>query len=596
MKTNKLRKTLADGWTKVLTITPLLLCSVSLCAGDTAKKPAAAPAKAAPAARAPAGAAGKAASPAASHGPTTAGAGATTAGATTSGKGPTTAGRPAAGGAGAAAAGRPGAGGAGAAAAGRPGAGGAGAGAAGRPAAGESRAAGAHVTPGTRAVPVRGGGEAHVDSRGRVTDLHRGGMDVHRGASGVRNVRVEREDHSRVFVGRGGHGYVQGRYMYGGHEFGHRTYYEHGRAYDRFYRRYDYHGVYLEGYAPVRYYAPAYYGWAYAPWAAPAPYAWGWVGNPWALYYGAYFTPYPVYASPAFWLTDYMISASLAAAYQAQLDAANGGPPPAFAAPPTPLTPEVKQLISAEVQRQIALENAEAQQVAKNTEPDPASSGIVRMLTDNASHVFVAGADVDVIDARGQQCALSHGDVIQLNPPNPPLAPDAINASLVVLASKPQECMRGQPVSVQLADLQDMQNHMREQIDTGLSEMQSAKGLPAIPQSARAMPTPAPFAALAPPPDPTAATQIAQQVQEADKAEKDVTSDAQVGSAAVAAPVAAPPAPPKEPVKVGQTVDQVDASLGKPTQVFDIGGKKIYTYKDLGVKITFKDGKVVDVQ
>jgi hypothetical protein len=383
--------------------------------------------------------------------------------------------------------------------------------------------------------------------------------------------------------------------MYGGHEFGHRTYYEHGRAYDRFYRRYDYHGVYLEGYAPVRYYAPAYYGWAYAPWAVPTPYVWGWAGNPWAVYYGGYFTPYPVYSSPAFWLTDYMISASLAADYQARMDAANGVAPQAFASPPAPLTPDVKEAISAEVQRQIALANAEAQQVARNTEPDPASSGIVRMLSDNTSHVFVAGSDVDVIDARGTQCALSQGDVIQLNPA--PLPPAATEASLVVLASKPQECLKGVSVSVPLTDLQDMQNHMRETIDQGLGEMQTAKGLPPIPQSAKAMPIAAPFAAIAPPPDPNAATQIAQQVQEADSAEQDVVAGQAPVAAAVAAPVAPPPppAPVKETAKQGWTTDQVVAAYGKPLQDFEIGGKRIYIYKDPPVKITFKDGKVTDI-
>ena len=168
-----------------------------------------------------------------------------------------------------------------------------------------------------------------------------------------------------------------------------------------------------------------------------------WVGNPWAVYYGGYFTPYPVYPSPAFWLTDYMISASLAADYQARMDAANGVAPQAFAAPPAPLTPDVKQAISAEVQRQIALENAEATAGrGEYAEPDPASSGVVRMLTDNTSHVFVAGADLDVIDARGQQCALSQGDVIQLNPA--PLPPDAVAANLVVLASKPAGMREGQ--------------------------------------------------------------------------------------------------------------------------------------------------------
>ena len=181
-------------------------------------------------------------------------------------------------------------------------------------------------------------------------------MDVHRGVNGNRRVEGRLADGRRVVVGRGREGYVSGRYAYGGHEFAHRTYYDHGRAYDRFYRGYPYHGVYLEGYAPVSYYAPAYYGWAYNPWAAPIAYSWGWAGNPWAVYYGGYFTPYPVYPSASLWLTDYLISTSLQAQYEANLAAANGAAPQAFAAPPAPLTPDVKQMISAEVQRQLALE------------------------------------------------------------------------------------------------------------------------------------------------------------------------------------------------------------------------------------------------
>ena len=256
----------------------------------------------------------------------------------------------------------------------------------------------------------------------------------------------------------------------------------------------------------------------------------------------------------------------------------------------------MKDAISAEVQRQIALENAEAQQVAANTPIDPASSGVVRMLTDNSPHVFVAGTDIDVIDARGAQCALSQGDVIQLNPA--PLPADAVAANLVVLASKPAECVKGNSVSVPLADLQDMQNHMRETIDTGLGEMQTAKGLPPIPQSAKAMPVAAAFAAAAPPPDPTVATQLTQQAQEADKAEQEVTAPATTAAPAVApapAPVAPPPAPPKEP-KVGMTIAEIEATLGPPALKFNgAGNKTTYSYKDLGIKIVFTDGKVTSI-
>jgi hypothetical protein len=45
---------------------------------------------------------------------------------------------------------------------------------------------------------------------------------------------------------------------------------------------------------------------------------------------------------------------------------------------------------------------------------------------------------------------------------------------------------------------------------------------------------------------------------------------------------------------MGQSIQDVVASLGQPKQAIDVGPKKIYVYKDL--KITFLNGKVSDVQ
>jgi hypothetical protein len=245
---------------------------------------------------------------------------------------------------------------------------------------------------GSRVTRGRNGEEVRRRANGRPADVRiaNRGMNIHHGLNGGRRVSVERADHSRIVAYRGGRGYVQHPYSYRGHEFAHRTYYRNGRAYDHFYRRYPYHGVYVESYAPAVYYAPAYYGWAYNPWASPITYSWGFAGSPWYGYYGGYFTPYPVYASASLWLTDYLISQSLAAAYQDQLAAAQAQAA-ANAAPPAPLTPDVKQEISAEVQRQIALENQEAQAAAQGNEPDPASSSIQRMLTDGIHHVLWRG-------------------------------------------------------------------------------------------------------------------------------------------------------------------------------------------------------------
>ncbi len=47
-------------------------------------------------------------------------------------------------------------------------------------------------------------------------------------------------------------------------------------------------------------------------------------------------------------------------------------------------------------------------------------------------------------------------------------------------------------------------------------------------------------------------------------------------------------------IQMGMTADQVQAAMGKPTKMVNLGPKQIYVYKDL--KVTFLNGKVVDVQ
>jgi hypothetical protein len=74
----------------------------------------------------------------------------------------------------------------------------------------------------------------------------------------------------------------------------------------------------------------------------------------------------------------------------------------------------------------------------------------------------------------------------------------------------------------------------------------------------------------------------------------------QVAAEAPLAPIAPPPPPADEPpappqtIALGQTTDQVVASMGQPVRKAKIGTKEIYSYKDL--KVTFVDGKVTDVQ
>jgi hypothetical protein len=66
------------------------------------------------------------------------------------------------------------------------------------------------------------------------------------------------------------------------------------------------------------------------------------------------------------------------------------------------------------------------------------------------------------------------------------------------------------------------------------------------------------------------------------------TTGVPVGTPA-SAPASTPPT-----VALGQTLDQVTATLGAPKQIVDLGSKKIYKYPDM--KVIFTDGKVSDVQ
>jgi hypothetical protein len=152
---------------------------------------------------------------------------------------------------------------------------------------------------------------------------------------------------------------------------------------------------------------------------------------------------------------------------------------------------------------------------------------------------------------------------------------------------------------VAFADLQEMQNHMRETIDQGLGELQQKQGtggLPALPPSAATPPTQAGFATVAPPPDPTEATDVNKQIQEASQAEQDALAGALSGpsdsSASSPAPAAA--AASTATVSMGQSMAEVERIMGKPKSIANLPTKTIYVYD--GLKVVFVNGKVSDVQ
>jgi hypothetical protein len=362
---------------------------------------------------------------------------------------------------------------------------------------------------------------------------------VHRGANGGRTVVKSRPGGGRI-VSRGGHrGYGERGFSRGGHRYMGRTYYRGGRYYGRAYRGYGWNGNYYYHYGPGYYYGAGYYGWAYNPWAAPVSWGWGWGGSPWYGYYGYYFNPYPVYASPAFWITDYLIAANLQEAYEARAaavaEANSGGSNPAGYNPgdddsggsgggggssAVVLTPEVKQAIADEVKAQIAAERAQAtSQSASANAPD--SDEKVPPALDPNTRTFIVATDLSETMDDGTECTLTSGDVLTRIQDTPDE-----NKAVKVLVSGSQkgDCQSGAQVSVAVDDLQEMHNHFAEQIDEGLgklAENQGKNGMPASPSTSRTE-----VADAKAEPDLTVGAEIDKADKEASQAEADAQSAA----------------------------------------------------------------------
>jgi hypothetical protein len=374
-------------------------------------------------------------------------------------------------------------------------------------------------------------------------------MHIQNGVHGGRTVVSE---HNGVRVVNTGHhgGYVQHSYMSrGGHSYYSRTYYSHGGYHVGVYRGYYWGGHNYYGYYPGYWYHPGFYAWGYHPWGAPVYWgigAWGWGGAPWYGFYGGYFAPYPVYSSPAFWLTDYLLASSLQAAYAARAEAnadamaadaqasggggggADGGDQaPAASSNTVTLTPEVKQAIAEEVKAQLAAQEQQASSQGGGggaAAPAPANaSAQVPPALDPAQRTFVVDSDVSVV-ANGQECGLTAGDVITRLTDTPD-GDNTVTAS--VAASKKSDCAAGQAVAVKVDDLQEMYNHFQEQLTSGMGELakkQGTGGIPKAPDTATTasdVPTPKP--------DDTAAKTLQDQQQQADQTESQVKQETAAG-------------------------------------------------------------------
>jgi hypothetical protein len=430
--------------------------------------------------------------------------------------------------------------------------------------------------PERQVVRTQDGGEIHRTQSGAIREVHTpGGAVIRHSPSGVRQVEVVRPG-GRIIIANatGRSGYIQRPLISHGHAYVQRTFIVDGRPHAVLYRPWSHGGREYQVYMPHHYYRPGFYVWVYNPWRHPVHYAWGWQARPWYGYYGGYFTPYPTYASPAFWLADFMIAATLESAYLAQNATMNAAPVSYTAS--NAMTPEVKEAIADEVRRQMD-QAKEDQAAARNGGQDSAPPPI---FSRNGPKVFLVSSGL-LAYAGNQECPLVEGDVLQLTE-TPAMGTEW--AEVKVLASRGSSCPKGSHVSVKTMDLQEMQNHMQASVDQGMAKLQADQGkngIPALP--AQAMGTVKASYTDDIRPDANAQSELSSAVKEANRSEQDIIS--QGGQE---------PAGSGGTISLGMTIAEVESALGRPKNTVDLGAKTIYVYKDL--KITFLNGRVSDVQ
>jgi hypothetical protein len=399
---------------------------------------------------------------------------------------------------------------------------------------------GNRTVPG-RQVSLKGGGSASIRPNGQIRSVNRNGMQINRGFHGGRTVVSTHNGVRVVSVGHRG-GYVQRAYVVrGGHSYYSRTYYYHGVYRTGVYRGYYWGGRPYYGYYPGYYYHPAFYGWAYNPWPAPVYWGWGWGAAPWYGYYGPYYAPYPVYPSAAFWVADFMIAASLQAAYEAQAEVGWLGPDhdsallvASLVAPPAPdtqvkMSPEVKNALSEEIKITLAAEQAESGKSASSGGNSgggaPATSNEAPPALDPKFRTFLISSDTSLVAGDDDECPLSQGDVIERTTDKPD---NDGNVNVKVVASNKKDCAIGKEGPMSTDDLQEMYNSFREQVKDGMGELAKKQGTGGLPKA----PDTGTTAGDVPPPSPdkSAEKSLQDQSTAADQAEADVKQEASSGS------------------------------------------------------------------
>ncbi|MDR3671489.1 MAG: hypothetical protein P4L36_11630 [Holophaga sp.] len=369
-------------------------------------------------------------------------------------------------------------------------------------------------------VRTREGGEIRRGTGGALRELRTpGGTVVRYLYGGRRRVETPRPGGGLVHAeGTGLRGYVQTPLQVRGQALVRRSIVADGAVAARIYRPWAYRGDTFNLYLPSSYWRAGFYDWARRPWSRLVYYRWGWKAQPWFRRSRPYFRPSRCYTGPVFWLTDFMLGATLEEAYQADLDdglAGTGTDDPGAA-----LTPVVQQAMADEVRLLVEQEQAEQQALAQDQPlpPWPRPS----LFSGRRPRVLLVAGSVPAWSG-DQEWLLPEGTVLQLAGPPPA---GASRADVVVLASRGPSFTRGTVVSVALGDLVELQNRMRATLDQGLAYLQAHPGgqLPGLPGGAQGRVDPPWADGLQP--DPAAPAELSRAARDAAAAEQGLLAEA----------------------------------------------------------------------
>ncbi|HVG91375.1 MAG TPA: hypothetical protein VNB54_07780, partial [Alphaproteobacteria bacterium] len=181
------------------------------------------------------------------------------------------------------------------------------------------------------------------------------------------------------------------------------------------------------------------------------------------------------------------------------------------------LSPEVKQLVADEVQRQLDAERAAvARPAVSSTQETKQPAEEVPAALDPKQKIFIVGSNLDLATDTGE-CAVTPGDVLLRTSS----VPDADNkVSVSVLSSKKGDCPVDTTSAVEVTELQEMHNQFREKMDTGLKSLAENQGKNGLPEAPNTETSPGEV----PPPtaDPEAETELQSQQKNAEQEEQTV--------------------------------------------------------------------------